>query len=80
MSPFPQSVVDSSAFPAVFLLPLGIFQVAFVLLRVPKYLQWPRWIRGQSVLKQVSVAVSNVQKCYFVINNQCRYYACKKRK
>ncbi len=49
MSPFPQSVADTSAFPAVFLYPPGIIQVAFVLLGVPKYLQWPRWIRGLSV-------------------------------
>ncbi len=41
MSPFPQSVVDSSAFPVVLLLPPGIIQVAIVLLRVPKNLQWP---------------------------------------
>ncbi len=68
MSPFPQSVVDSSTFPAVFLSPPGIIQVAFVLLGAPKYLQWPCWIRGYSVLKQVSVAVSNVQKCSFVVN------------
>ncbi len=42
---FPQSVADSSAFPAVFLSPPGIIQVAFVHLGVPKYFQWPRWIR-----------------------------------
>ncbi len=46
VSPFPQSVVDSSVFPTVFLSPPGIIQVAFVHLGVPKYLQWPRWIRG----------------------------------
>ncbi len=46
MSPFPQSVADSSAFPAVFLSPPGIIQVAIVLLRVLKNLQWPCWIRG----------------------------------
>ncbi len=57
MSPFPQSVADSSTFPAVFLSPPGIIQVAFVLLGAPKYLQWPCWIHGYSVLKQVSVAV-----------------------
>ncbi len=36
MSPFPQS--DSNAFPAVFLSPPWIIQVAVVLLDVPKYL------------------------------------------
>ncbi len=46
VSRFPQSVADSSTFPAVFLSPPGIIQVAFVLLGVPKYLQWPRWICG----------------------------------
>ncbi len=46
MSPFPQSVADIGAFTTVFLSPPGIIQVAFVLLCVPKYLQWPRWIRG----------------------------------
>ncbi len=34
MSPFPQSVADSSVFSAVFLTPPGIIQVAFVLLCV----------------------------------------------
>ncbi len=38
MSPFPQSVADSSTFPAVFPSPPGIIQVAFVQLCVPKYL------------------------------------------
>ncbi len=46
MSPFPQSVVDTSPFPVVFLSPPGIIQVAFVLLSVPKYLKWPRLICG----------------------------------
>ncbi len=48
MSHFPQSVADSSAFPAVLLdlSPRGVIQVAIVLLRVPKYFQSPRWIRG----------------------------------
>ncbi len=46
MSPFPQSVVDCSAFPAVFLSPPGIIQVAFVHLGAPKYLQWPRFLQG----------------------------------
>ncbi len=46
VSPFPQSVADSSASPAVFASPPGIIQVAFVQLGVPKYLQWPRWICG----------------------------------
>ncbi len=77
MSPFPRSVVDSSTFPTVFLSPPGIIQVAFVQLGAPKYLQWPRWIRGLSVLDQVSVALSNVQKCSFVVNNHCRRYTCK---
>ncbi len=36
MSPFPQSVADSSAFPAVFLSSPGVIQVAFVHLGVPK--------------------------------------------
>ncbi len=36
MSPFPQSVADSSTFPAVFPSPPGIIQAAFVL-GVPKY-------------------------------------------
>jgi len=31
-------------------------------------------------MKQVSVAVSNVQKCYFVVSDHCRCYMCKKRK
>ncbi len=64
MSPFPQSVADSSVFPVVFLSPPEVIQVAFVLLSVPKYLQWPRWIHG-SVLKHVSVALSNVQNVFF---------------
>ncbi len=67
MSPFPQSVADTSVSPTVFLSPPGIIQVAFVHLGAPKYLQWPRWIRGKSVLKQVSAAVSNVQECSFVV-------------
>ncbi len=46
MSPFPQAVADSSTSPAGFLLPPAVIQVAFVHLGVPKYLQWPRWIRG----------------------------------
>ncbi len=46
MSPFPQSVADSSMSPAMFLSPPAVIQVAFVQLGVPKYLQWPRWIRG----------------------------------
>ncbi len=32
--------------PQCFILPPGIIQAAFVNLGVPKYLQWPRWIRG----------------------------------
>ncbi len=44
MSPFPQSVADSSTFPAVFLLPPGIIEAAFVSFGAPKNLQWPRWI------------------------------------
>ncbi len=43
MSPFAQSVADSSAFPTVFLSPPGIIQVAIVLLCVLKNLQWPSW-------------------------------------
>ncbi len=46
VSPFPQSFADSREFPAVFRSPPGIIQVAFVHLGAPKYLQWPRWIRG----------------------------------
>ncbi len=48
MSPFPQSFADPSMFPAVLLdpSPRGVIQVAIVLLRVPKDLEWPRWIRG----------------------------------
>ncbi len=48
MSPFPQSVADPSAFPTVLLNPLppGVMQVTIVLLRIPEYLKWPRWIRG----------------------------------
>ncbi len=46
MSPFPQTVADYNVFPAVFLSSPGVIQVAFVLLGVPKYLQWPRCIRG----------------------------------
>ncbi len=48
MSPFPQSVADSSAFPVVILdpSPPGFIQVAIVLFRVLKYLIWPCWIRG----------------------------------
>ncbi len=65
--------------PVVFPSPPGIIQAAIVL-GVPKYLQWPRWICGQSVLNQVSVALSNVQKCFFVVNNHCRRYMCKNRK
>ncbi len=41
MSPFPQSVADSSAFPTVFLSPPGVIQVAFVLLCVPKWIKCP---------------------------------------
>ncbi len=67
MSPFPQSVADTSASPTVFLSPPGIIQVTFVHLGAPKYLQWPCWIREKSVLKQVSAAVSNVQECSFVV-------------
>ncbi len=33
-----------------------------------------------SVLKQVSAVVPNVQKCSSVVYKQCRRYACKKRK
>ncbi len=44
MSPFPQSVADSSTFPAVFLSPPGIIEAAFVSFGAPKNLQWPRWI------------------------------------
>ncbi len=46
MSPFPQSVAYSSASPAVFPSPPGIIEAAFVNFGGPKYLQWPRWIRG----------------------------------
>ncbi len=46
MSPFPQSVADSSTFPVVFLSPPGIVEAAFVNFGAPKYLQWPRWICG----------------------------------
>ncbi len=46
MSPFPQSVADSSMFPTVFLSPPGLIQVAIVLLRVTNNLQWPHWICG----------------------------------
>ncbi len=46
MSSFTQSVADSSSFPTVLISPPGIIQVAIFLLRVPKNLQWPRWIRG----------------------------------
>ncbi len=31
-------------------------------------------------VNQVSEAVSNVQKCSFVVGDQCRRYVCKKRK
>ncbi len=44
MSSFPQSVADSSTFPAVFLSPPGIIEAAFVSCGAPKNLQWPRWI------------------------------------
>ncbi len=43
MSPFPQSVADSSTSPAVFLSPPAVIQVVIGQLVVPKYLQWPRW-------------------------------------
>ncbi len=76
MSPFPQSVANSSAFSMVFLVPSPVA----IVLRIPKNLKRPRWIRGLSVLKQVSVAVSDVQKCSFVVGDQCRRYVCKKRK
>ncbi len=46
MSPFPQSVAYSSASPAMFLSPPAVVQVVIVQLVVPKYLQWPRWVRG----------------------------------
>ncbi len=39
MSPFPQSIADSSASPAVFPSSPGIIQVAFVQLGAPKYLK-----------------------------------------
>ncbi len=46
MSPFSQSVTNSSSSPAVFLSPPGIIQAAFVNLSVPKYLQWmDPWIK-----------------------------------
>ncbi len=79
MSPFPQSVAYSSASPAVFPLSPVVIQVVIVQLVVPKYLQWPRWVRGQSDLNQVSVALSNVQKCSSVVHNHCRRYTYKKR-
>ncbi len=79
MSPYPQSVTNSSTFPTVFLSPPGIIEAAFVNFGAPKYLQWPRWIRGSSVLDQVSVTLSNIQKCSFVVHNHCRRYTCKKR-
>ncbi len=42
------SRVDANPFPAVLLdpLPLGIIQVAIVLLCVPENLKWPHWICG----------------------------------
>ncbi len=46
MSPFPKSVAHSSASPAMFLSPPAVVQVVSVQLVVPKYLQWPRWVRG----------------------------------
>ncbi len=76
---FPQSVADSSTSPAVFLLPPAVIQVVIVQLGVPKYLQWPRWVCGQSVLNQVSVALSNVQKCSFVVHNHCSRYTYKEK-
>ncbi len=73
MSPFPQSVADSSAFPAVLLDRLrGLF-------RWPLFSSAFRSISNGHVgfvdkvsLKQVSVALSNVQKYYFVVTDQCR--------
>ncbi len=46
VSPFSQSVTYSSASPAMFPSPPGIIEAAFVHLSLPKYLQWPCWIRG----------------------------------
>ncbi len=43
MSPFPQSVADSSTFPAVFLSPPGIIEAAFV--------SWPL---SAAVLRRIS--------------------------
>ncbi len=80
MSPFPQSVAYSSASPPMFLLPPAVVQVVIVQLVVPKYLQWPRWVRGQSILNQVSVALSKVQKCSSVVHNHCRRYTYQKEK
>ncbi len=48
VSPYPLSVANPRVFAAVFLhqLPRWVIQVAIVLLRIPKNLKWPRWIRG----------------------------------
>ncbi len=64
---FSQSVADPSVFPVVLLdpSPRGFIQVASAFRRISS--DHAGFV--ESVLKQVSVAVSNVQKCSFAVSD-----------